>query len=59
MEQKKSERICNCPCHIDGAHVLHCVACCDLSYEKYINKSGDIDMERYSKLKQDTKENLK
>ena len=45
---KKS--ICTCICHKKGVTVLHSLACCNFTYQQYINKDGTIDYEIYNKL---------
>jgi hypothetical protein len=37
---------CNCICHTEGIGVRHVVACCNVSYEKYINTDGEIDQRK-------------
>lgn len=44
-------------CHYDGFGVRHCRPCCEFTYEKYIDKDGNIDMNRYNKLKNEKSEN--
>jgi len=40
-----SEEVCMCPCHcID---LKHCVPCCSLTYNKYINKDGSLNETMY------------
>ena len=41
-------------CHRDGFLIMHCMPCCEYTYEKYIDKDGNIDMERYGKIEGDT-----
>jgi len=44
------KKICTCDCHKKGNAVMHFAACCDLTYEKYINEDGSIDEESYEIL---------
>ncbi len=46
--EKINKEICTCECHKKGFSVLHMTSCCDLTYEKYINEDGSIDMETYN-----------
>ena len=38
----RDKKICTCPCHKEGVEMMHMVACCNLTYEKYINKENKI-----------------
>lgn len=43
--------ICTCECHRDGLGIRHCMPCCDVTYDKYIDHHGDIDMIRWAQAK--------
>ena len=43
--------ICECMCHNEGMEMLHCMPCCDLTYEKYI-VDGKVDMVKWATAKQ-------
>ena len=49
------DKVCTCWCHNEGMEVLHCMPCCDLTYEKYIDK-GKVDMVKWVELKQKLRE---
>jgi hypothetical protein len=49
--EKKEDKICRCWCHGKGSSVMHMMACCEFTYEKYINSDGSVDFEIYNKLK--------
>jgi hypothetical protein len=47
------DKICTCMCHRkskSGMSIMHMMACCEFTYEKYINDDGSVDMEIYNKL---------
>lgn len=46
----KDKPICTCICHFKSSHVMHYMACCEHTYEKYINKDDTIDQEALDKL---------
>ena len=48
---------CSCLCHRDGFELMHCMPCCDFTYQKYISKDGTIDEERYNNLKNGKEKN--
>lgn len=37
-------------CHRDDITITHAMPCCDLTYEKYIDKDGVVDIDRWSRL---------
>lgn len=37
------EKICTCDCHKEGVDILHFMPCCQLTYQKYIEKDGSIN----------------
>ena len=42
---------CNCHCHIiGGGNWTHCVPCCPIKNEKYMDEEGKLDEERYKKI---------
>lgn len=43
-------KICKCICHQEGVDILHCSPCCNYTYQKYIDKDGKIDINKYNKL---------
>jgi len=49
--EKKKENICMCMCHRKGFSMMHIRACCEFTYEQYINEDGSVDFEIYNKLK--------
>jgi hypothetical protein len=44
------KKVCMCNCHIKDSIVLHCMPCCNLTYEKYININRTINWELYNEL---------
>lgn len=34
----KGDRPCLCQCHDESRKILHCIPCCDHTYEKYSNE---------------------
>ena len=51
IEPKANTDICTCTCHQKGGVVMHMMACCEFTYEQYINDDGSIDMKFYNDLK--------
>lgn len=51
--EEKDEKICMCMCHQKGTYIMHMMACCEFTYEHYINEDGTVDFEIYNKLKDD------
>jgi hypothetical protein len=49
----KFNNACMCSCHQDGLKVMHCFACCELCYDKYIDKDGNLDIIRFNKLSEE------
>jgi len=45
----KETKVCTCLCHVDGQSVTHMFDCCELCYSKYIDKDGNIDINRWAK----------
>jgi len=43
-------RICTCICHQDGLQLSHIMPCCGLTYEKYIDIQGNVDIVRFTEL---------
>jgi hypothetical protein len=43
--------LCKCGCHIKGVVMMHCMPCCDLTYEKYINTDGSLDEDALHKAR--------
>jgi hypothetical protein len=41
---------CTCDCHQDGVKVRHCQPCCDVTYEKFIDKDGKVDLIRFNNI---------
>lgn len=39
--------ICDCECHVHGQSCMHFMACCELTYEKYINADGSFDKDAF------------
>ncbi len=37
-------------CHREGMSIMHCMPCCEYTYETYIKPNGEIDMDRYNKI---------
>ena len=37
-----SNRLCNCRCHRVGTQMRHFSACCNRTYEKYLNQDGSL-----------------
>ena len=50
---KNKEKICTCMCHIKGMSMMHIMACCTYTYQKYINKDFTIDYVEYKKIKKE------
>lgn len=48
--------VCTCMCHNEGMEVLHCMPCCDLTYEKYM-VDGKVDIVKWTELKQKLRDN--
>jgi len=44
------EKYCTCACHREGMSVMHIIPCCDLTYQKYLDKDGDLIKEKLEKL---------
>ncbi len=44
------DKICTCMCHREGVSVMHYMPCCKYTYEKYIDKNGNIDMSKYNAI---------
>ena len=40
---------CECRCHHDGQSMFHCVACCPLENQTYLNDDGSIDEVAYGR----------
>lgn len=55
-EEAEKRGICTCECHIKGLGVLHFMPCCENTYEVYINKDDNVDVDKYNSLNnQDSK----
>ena len=53
-----NDKVCTCMCHrieLKG-NVKHCLPCCDLCYEVYIDDNGNIDNKLYDIAVQKAKE---
>lgn len=52
LEKSKQEEICTCPCHNieNGIYVMHCMPCCSLCGDRYLNTDGTINEEVLEKL---------
>lgn len=46
-----TDHICRCECHQKGMRVMHCVPCCGLTYEKYL-EDDKIDFEAWGEAEQ-------
>ena len=42
--------VCNCECHKEGKQVLHFMSCCNLCYDTYLTKDGEIIPEKLQPL---------
>lgn len=40
--ETRATKICDCECHKEGTMIMHCVACCEFCYEKYMTPEGVI-----------------
>ena len=49
MIDKDNIGMCKCKCHIKGTRIIHCISCCNLTYQKYLNEDGTLDIEAYEK----------
>lgn len=38
--------ICTCPCHEEGRNIMHAFPCCNLCYQTYLDKGGNIIPEK-------------
>lgn len=38
------DALCNCICHNDdpGVSIMHCMPCCDRTYEKFRDENGNL-----------------
>ena len=47
-------RSCDCECHIVGNkhRVMHCVPCCDLCGDEYLNVDGSLNQSMFDKAAQ-------
>lgn len=48
----QEKEICSCPCHKEGFSIMHCMPCCDFTYNTYINEDGTFNEERYLEIKE-------
>lgn len=39
----KETEVCTCECHVEGMMVMHCMPCCNYTYEKYLNEDGTLN----------------
>lgn len=53
---KGESKICTCMCHQKGTTTMHMMACCQYTYQNYINEDGSFDQEAYDKIVEDSKE---
>lgn len=37
-------------CHRESFSIMHCMPCCNYTYQKYIDKDGNIDKDKYDKI---------
>lgn len=44
------DKICKCRCHTKDMKVMHFRACCNYTYEKYLNTDGSFDQDAYDKI---------
>ena len=44
------EDYCTCMCHMEGYQVMHCMPCCSLTYETFLNGDGTLQVEKYEAL---------
>ena len=42
--QSQLENICRCECHNEGIQVMHCIPCCDFTYQKYQTSDGKLKL---------------
>ena len=50
---------CTCECHKKDVTAMHFMACCYLTYEKYLDNDGTVDNELYDKLRMEHYQNHK
>lgn len=50
----KGHQICDCDCHKEGVQLLHMMACCNLCYDTYLDKDGNIIPEKLDPLLNET-----
>jgi len=48
---EETDYVCTCMCHHEGVKLLHCMLCCDLTYETYI-VDGTVHTEKLETLRQ-------
>ena len=46
----KEKKVCNCMCHKEGCSMMHCMPCCEFTYQTYIKTNGQLDEEKYKEL---------
>lgn len=46
---------CTCGCHEKGVQMMHCMPCCNITYETF-SKDGVIDIKQWQKLQDKAKE---
>jgi hypothetical protein len=50
---------CTCDCHQDGVKVRHCEPCCEVTYEKFIDKDGKVDLIRFNNKLKESRESYR
>jgi len=43
--------ICECGCHKENNSVLHCIPCCSMCYEKYIDSQGNLNITKWGNVR--------
>lgn len=56
IKAESEKKVCSCTCHQDGWTSMHFMACCNFTYDKYINEDGTFDKKRYQALVDNLKE---
>lgn len=49
-EIEKLNGLCDCSCHTIGTRVMHFMACCNLTYQKYLNSDRYIEGDLVNEL---------
>lgn len=45
----KETEICTCECH-QREGIMHCMPCCDFTYEQYLNENGNVDLIKWASI---------